>query len=51
MAKKLIGAQVDYQLIAVIDEARKQIGATKSDFIRQAVIAYAKEILNQPPRS
>lgn len=50
MAKQLIGAQADIQLVAMIDEAAKQTGVNRSQFIRQALEQYARQTLNQPPR-
>ena len=37
MAKRLIGAQHDQQLIDEIDEAAKRLGVNRSTFIRQAL--------------
>lgn len=37
MAKRLIGAQLDQQLIDQIDEAAKRLGVNRSTFIRRAV--------------
>mgnify|MGYP006921376298 CR=1 FL=1 len=50
MAKQLIGAQADITLVAMIDEAAKQAGINRSEFIRQALEQHARQILNQPPR-
>lgn len=48
MGKQLIGAQADTTLVAIIDEAAKQAGINRSEFIRQALEQYARQILNQP---
>lgn len=40
MAKRLIGAQIDQQLIDQIDEAAKRLGVNRSTFIRKALDAY-----------
>ena len=37
MGKRLIGAQLDQQLIDQIDEAAKRLGVNRSTFIRRAV--------------
>jgi len=50
MGKQLIGAQADTDFIAMIDEAAKQAGVNRSEFIRQALEEHARQILNQPPR-
>ena len=46
MTTKLIGAQADQQLIELIDQAAKQAGVNRSQFIRQALEQYARQILN-----
>ena len=40
MAKRLIGAQLDQQLIDDIDETAKRLGVNRSTFIRRALDAY-----------
>jgi len=40
MAKRLIGAQLDQQLIDQIDETAKRLGVNRSTFIRMALDAY-----------
>lgn len=48
MDKLFIGAQADATLVAMIDLAAKQTGINRSEFIRQALEQYARQILNQP---
>lgn len=43
MGKRLIGAQLDQQLIDQIDEAAKRLGVNRSTFIRKALDAYLTE--------
>ena len=40
MAKRLIGAQLDQDLIEEIDEVAKRLGVNRSTFIRRAIDAY-----------
>ena len=40
MEKRLIGAQLDQQLIDQIDETAKRLGVNRSTFIRRALDAY-----------
>jgi metal-responsive CopG/Arc/MetJ family transcriptional regulator len=46
MAKRLIGAQLDQQLIDEIDETAKRLGVNRSTFIRRALDAYLAD--NKP---
>jgi metal-responsive CopG/Arc/MetJ family transcriptional regulator len=43
MGKRLIGAQLDQQLIDQIDEAAKRLGVNRSTFIRKALEAQLTE--------
>jgi metal-responsive CopG/Arc/MetJ family transcriptional regulator len=40
MEKRLIGAQLDQDLIDEIDEVAKRLGVNRSTFIRRAIDAY-----------
>ena len=44
MAKRLIGAQLDQDLIDQIDETAKRLGVNRSTFIRRALDAYLADI-------
>lgn len=49
MAKRLIGAQLDQQLIDDIDETAKRLGVNRSTFIRRALELYVA--MELPPRA
>lgn len=49
MGKRLIGAQLDQQLIDEIDETAKRLGVNRSTFIRRALELYVA--MELPPRA
>lgn len=49
MGKRLIGAQLDQQLIDDIDETAKRLGVNRSTFIRRALELYVA--MELPPRA